>query len=395
MSGHIYASTPQGVLGTRACAPSHGKPTPAVINVAAVLREPGKPLSETARSYWEPRFGHDFSRVRIHADARAAEALESHAFTVGRHIVFSSQMREPETERDQSLLAHELSHVVQQRNTSDAEAMSMNRTTQSGERSAEGVARGLQPAWKVASEPALNLSAVGIQRAPLGEEGSGQPTEVCGELLPELSDADGRFNRAKGEYDRLQEELAGVRDDITVATGDIRELAEQITAYDAEIADTKREGQPGQQELQELQDELAKKDDELRAITERIAELQILIEEGRGRMDLNEVAFYSRELVEKQDQEDELADKREELAREIEPKMEELEEDQTAISAKIRGRDKAESVRAEVERFRDDLQREAPRIEAERDEQWDLQEAARELKAALRAEAKAADCEFE
>src|SRR5881396_2394000 len=60
--------------------------------VHEVLRSPGQPLDPGTRAFMEPRFGHDFSLVRVHTDARAAEsseAINSLAFTVGKRIVFS------------------------------------------------------------------------------------------------------------------------------------------------------------------------------------------------------------------------------------------------------------------------------------------------------------------
>jgi hypothetical protein len=65
----------------------------------------------------EPRFGHDFSRVRVHTDARAAHsamAVSALAYTSGRDIVFAKGQYAPGTEAGKRLLAHELAHVVQQ-----------------------------------------------------------------------------------------------------------------------------------------------------------------------------------------------------------------------------------------------------------------------------------------
>jgi hypothetical protein len=75
---------------------------------------PGRPLSRAARAYFEPRFGHDFSRVRVYSDPSAA-ALGARAYTVGEAIVVNDA--EPALTRPagQHLLAHELAHVVQQR----------------------------------------------------------------------------------------------------------------------------------------------------------------------------------------------------------------------------------------------------------------------------------------
>jgi hypothetical protein len=65
----------------------------------------------------EARFGHDFSQVRVHTDARAAQsahAVNALAYTVGRNVVFGTGQHTPDTPRGQRLLAHELTHVVQQ-----------------------------------------------------------------------------------------------------------------------------------------------------------------------------------------------------------------------------------------------------------------------------------------
>jgi hypothetical protein len=82
-----------------------------------VLRQPGQPLERGARAAMESRFGRDFSAVRVHtgADAeRATTAVGADAWTVGRHIAFRHPHIAPR------LLAHELGHVVQQRNAEAA-----------------------------------------------------------------------------------------------------------------------------------------------------------------------------------------------------------------------------------------------------------------------------------
>ena len=85
--------------------------------VHEVLRSVGQPLDATTRSYFEPRFGHDFSGVRIHADAAAEESareLNARAYTVRHNIVFGAGRFAPGTEEGRRLLAHELTHVIQQ-----------------------------------------------------------------------------------------------------------------------------------------------------------------------------------------------------------------------------------------------------------------------------------------
>ncbi len=85
--------------------------------VHEVLRAPGQPLDAETRAFMEPRFGHDFSRVRVHTDARAAEsarAVNALAYTVGRDVVFGAGQYAPGASAGRRLIAHELAHVVQQ-----------------------------------------------------------------------------------------------------------------------------------------------------------------------------------------------------------------------------------------------------------------------------------------
>jgi hypothetical protein len=73
----------------------------------------GVPLDTASRRYFESRFGRDFGNVRIHVDAEAAEAVNAHAYTLGRDIVFGAGEYRPETEQGRRLLAHELTHTLQ------------------------------------------------------------------------------------------------------------------------------------------------------------------------------------------------------------------------------------------------------------------------------------------
>jgi hypothetical protein len=81
------------------------------------LRSSGQPLDSRTRAYMEPRFGHDFSRVRVHTNVAATESareLDALAYTVGPNIVFADSQYSPDTLGGRKLLAHELTHVVQQ-----------------------------------------------------------------------------------------------------------------------------------------------------------------------------------------------------------------------------------------------------------------------------------------
>jgi len=89
---------------------------------AATMAGGGLGLDATARAFFEPRFGADFSHVRVHADAqaaRASEAVNARAFTLGRSIYFAAGEYRPHSDGGRRLLAHELTHVVQQRGTGE------------------------------------------------------------------------------------------------------------------------------------------------------------------------------------------------------------------------------------------------------------------------------------
>jgi len=104
-----------GLLQRQANGPQPAAGVPAVVH--EVLSSPGQPLDPATRAFMEPRFGHDFSRVRVHADNRAAEsarAVNALAYAVGRDVVFDSGQYTPHSPTGRKLIAHELAHVVQQ-----------------------------------------------------------------------------------------------------------------------------------------------------------------------------------------------------------------------------------------------------------------------------------------
>ena len=110
-------------------------PTSAAALVRDVLRRPGRPLDDPTRALFESRFGHDFSRVRIHADAEAsvsADAVEARAYAHGRHIVLESE----QAASDHGLMAHELAHTIQQRFADPAPAPAVKAVDDADERGA-------------------------------------------------------------------------------------------------------------------------------------------------------------------------------------------------------------------------------------------------------------------
>jgi hypothetical protein len=108
--------------------------------VDEVLRSSGQPLDVQTRSFFEPRFGHDFSRVRVHTDARAAEsarAVNALAYTVGQDVVFGAGQYRPEASLGCQLLGHELTHVIQQSGDSSIANLSLSKHTDSLEQEAK------------------------------------------------------------------------------------------------------------------------------------------------------------------------------------------------------------------------------------------------------------------
>ena len=78
----------------------------------------GQPLPKSVQNFFEPRFGYDFSQVRVHTDTRAAksaQAVNARAYTTGRDIVFGAGQYKPQNSEGKWLLAHELAHIMQQK----------------------------------------------------------------------------------------------------------------------------------------------------------------------------------------------------------------------------------------------------------------------------------------
>lgn len=125
--GAMHDPAVQGGPAFRACACGGGCPRCEAQHdggarghaLDGVLGAPGQPLEGSVRSSLEADFGADFREVRVHADgpaATAAQDLRARACAVGNHIVFDAAEYAPRTAAGRQLLAHELAHVVQQRN---------------------------------------------------------------------------------------------------------------------------------------------------------------------------------------------------------------------------------------------------------------------------------------
>jgi predicted chitinase len=145
----------------------------AVPIVRAALRSRGQPLDGDTRAFMESRFGHDFGQVRVHADSRAsdsARAVHAKAYTVGSELIFQAGHYRPETELGKRLLAHELTHVAQQRgadpglmgnalNSELALSQPGERAEQEAGRGAEAIASGVsfKPSVRITPNPIATI----------------------------------------------------------------------------------------------------------------------------------------------------------------------------------------------------------------------------------------------
>lgn len=141
--------------------------------VHQVLGSPGAPLDAQTRAFMEPRFGQDLGAVRVHTDAMAAEsaaAVNAHAFTVGRDIVFASGRHAPRTGEGQRLLAHELTHVMQQGASAPASAPlrigpADDPFEREADRAASTIGTAVSPAPAQQAEPTVQRQTPGEQPA--------------------------------------------------------------------------------------------------------------------------------------------------------------------------------------------------------------------------------------
>ena len=119
-------------------------PSVAPTEVGAVLESSGEPLAPAIRAWAEPRMGFDFEAVRVHrgeAAAKSAKAIDARAYTAGKHIVFGQGQYQPSTQMGRQIIAHELAHVIQQSNASNAGRLVVAASSDPAEAQAEGAAR--------------------------------------------------------------------------------------------------------------------------------------------------------------------------------------------------------------------------------------------------------------
>jgi hypothetical protein len=132
------------------------------------LRDPGVPLADEVQAAMGGRFGHDFSHVRVHTGAGAAEsatAVRAAAYTVGQHIVFAAGQYAPASSGGTRLLAHELAHTIQQGEPASVAGLALGDARDSLEQEADRVAETVTSYPPAPGRPPRLMSAGGrVQR---------------------------------------------------------------------------------------------------------------------------------------------------------------------------------------------------------------------------------------
>ncbi len=144
-------------------------------------RGTGQGLDNAARRDLEPQFGEDFSDVRVHADSEADQlnkAVQAEAFTAGRDIFFRSGNYNPGSPAGRSLLAHELTHVVQQRDAPPASELTVSSPSDASELEASAVAESM-------TGPSAQPAASVARQAPPDEEEMQKSSSVERAAAPE------------------------------------------------------------------------------------------------------------------------------------------------------------------------------------------------------------------
>lgn len=207
---------------------------PAPRTVEHALARAGAPLHADLRQDMEQRFGHDFSRVRIHDDATAAQSardVHAHAYTAGNNIVFGAGQFVPHTAAGRRLLAHELTHVVQQSTAQASNGATVLRRDTTEERI---------DAWDALSEKARDTTRELWNRSEFLRRGindsqTANPSTIRSDWFKYLTenlqvrinelDDDSEVPAVKTDYEAFE---GRVYSEVAKATREWRKLEEQV-----------------------------------------------------------------------------------------------------------------------------------------------------------------------
>lgn len=166
----------------------------------------GAPLAPEVRVDMESRLGHDFGDVRVHTDGRAhesAQAVGAHAYTVGSDVVFQRDRYDPSSTEGRTTLAHELTHVVQQRQgaVDGTPAPGGIRVSDPSDRFEREAVATAERAMAAPAAPAADVSSTGaaVQRQEA-------PEEEVPEEAPDEEEQSPAVPGVPVQYERAQEE---------------------------------------------------------------------------------------------------------------------------------------------------------------------------------------------
>ena len=199
---------------------------------------PGRPLDAATRGVMERRFSHDFSRVRVHANAAAAAAEVAEAFSVGEDVTFAPGRFAPGTHDGDQLLTHELAHVVQQRAGAAGGPLASPATA---EREAAAAARGPVDVMRLSPRPiAIHRQPAppaGMSRATLAKELEkklGHPVKLTlGTKAMQEKDVGLTLPATWASWDPgtnapIYDEIAGAFSDVSAGVGSLPDITEVV-----------------------------------------------------------------------------------------------------------------------------------------------------------------------
>jgi len=216
MHGRTDALTPAAVLHLQKTAGN------ATVSAALEEQEPslvknvvgsggGSPMDNDTRGFMESRLGADFSDVRVHTDATASESarsVQAHAYTVGSDVVFQSGKYAPDSDSGKRMLAHELTHVVQQRSgpvagTPAPGGIKISHPSDSFEQAAESSADRVMSSSAIAASVPAAAAPASVQRE--GEEEEELQGAFIQREAEEEEELQGAFVQREGEEEETEQ----------------------------------------------------------------------------------------------------------------------------------------------------------------------------------------------
>lgn len=261
----------------------------------------GQPMPERTQNFMESRFGNDFSQVKVHTDNQAVQMnrdLNAKAFTHGNDIYFNSGQYNPESNSGKSLLAHELTHTIQQTGHTalkriDTKAEKANKLTPTKGTKVQNLAKTIQRQEHREEESGINLKplAASIQRADYEDEGITLKAINSVSLSTSVTSTD--ISVQRDEAEDIAEDKAEAE----------KQMQEEIdnTEGDASLANEAKDTAEGQAEKLESVAENAEDSDAAETAADELEEESDTVSETQQ----TEAADTETEVVETEQQEEE------------------------------------------------------------------------------------------